>query len=105
MNSPSKSYIIWFSQRTGSTLLGKALEATNVAGKPGEWLLAADMPDLLERHRVDTPEALRQKLWSLASTPNGVCGLKFSLYEPYHTQLLDLFRQLPDASGRGDQSR
>ncbi len=101
MNSPSKSYIIWFSQRTGSTLLCKALEATNVAGKPGEWLLAADMPDLLERHGVDTPEALRQKLWSLASTPNGVCGLKFSLYEPYHTQLLDLFRQLPDASGVG----
>jgi LPS sulfotransferase NodH len=101
MNSPSKSYIIWFSQRTGSTLLCKALEATNVAGKPGEWLLAADMPDLLEGHQVDTSEALRQKLWSLASTPNGVCGLKFSPYEPYHTQLLDLFRQLPDASGAG----
>lgn len=42
MQPPQRSYIIWFSQRTGSTLLAAALEATGVAGVPGEHLNARD---------------------------------------------------------------
>ncbi len=36
---PVKSYAIWFSQRTGSTLLCKTLESTGIAGKPEEFFL------------------------------------------------------------------
>ena len=43
---PQLSYTIWFSQRTGSSLLCNALESTGVAGKPNEWLI--HKPDLLE---------------------------------------------------------
>lgn len=34
---PQLSYTTWFSQRTGSTLLCKALESIDKAGKPREW--------------------------------------------------------------------
>ncbi len=62
----------------------------------GCWLPIC--PTCLRFIRSTAPGRYASRLWSLASTPNGVCGLKFSMYEPYHTQLLDLFRQLPDAS-------
>jgi trehalose 2-sulfotransferase len=39
---PTQSYTIWFSQRTGSTLLNRALSSTGVAGDPGEWLTFQD---------------------------------------------------------------
>ena len=39
---PRLSYTIWFSQRTGSTVLCKALESTGIAGKPNEWLYTGD---------------------------------------------------------------
>lgn len=42
MNQPKKSYTIWFSQRTGSTLLNEALSSTGVAGDPCEWLTFRD---------------------------------------------------------------
>jgi len=44
---PELSYTIWFSQRTGSTLLCKALASTRIAGNPNEWLYAPDNVDLL----------------------------------------------------------
>lgn len=34
---PKLSYTIWFTQRTGSTLLCQALEGTGIAGVPNEW--------------------------------------------------------------------
>ncbi|WP_371263809.1 Stf0 family sulfotransferase [Paenibacillus sp. UNC496MF] len=34
---PKQSYAIWFAQRTGSTLLHRALASTGMAGDPGEW--------------------------------------------------------------------
>jgi LPS sulfotransferase NodH len=37
---PTRSYLIWFSQRVGSTMLTQALEDTGVAGRPREWLNA-----------------------------------------------------------------
>ncbi|WP_342799609.1 Stf0 family sulfotransferase [Hyella patelloides] len=36
--TPKLSYTIWFSQRTGSTLLCRALESTGIAGNPSEWV-------------------------------------------------------------------
>ena len=35
---PNLSYIIWFSQSTGSTLLCQALASTGIAGRPAELL-------------------------------------------------------------------
>ena len=56
---PELSYTIWFSQRTGSTLLCQALEATGIAARPREWLLEGD---LLERYGARDCAALREAL-------------------------------------------
>ncbi len=39
---PKSSYTIWFSQRTGSSLLFRGLQSTGVAGHPWEWLTEPD---------------------------------------------------------------
>src|SRR5262245_11024554 len=91
---PTRSYITWFSQRTGSTLLCKALESTGLAGKPNEWLNDHETFDLFKTYNVSTPEALQQQLWELGTTPNGVFGLKLAMYEPHNSRMLDHFRLL-----------
>ncbi len=93
---PWLSYTIWFSQRTGSTLLCKALESTGIAGIPNEWLQNPGEQGLLGHYGVETHAKLRQHLWRLGSTPNGVFGVKFGIYEPHFDQILDTFRHLPD---------
>ncbi|MBW7455830.1 Stf0 family sulfotransferase [Paenibacillus sepulcri] len=67
---PVLSYTIWFSQRTGSTLLYKALESTGVAGIPGEWLTEPD-PATFGYQDI-------RQMWQNGMTPNGVFGLKIS---------------------------
>ncbi|MDF2960986.1 MAG: hypothetical protein K0S39_2721 [Paenibacillus sp.] len=69
---PKSSYTIWFSQRTGSSLLFKGLESTGVAGHPWEWLTE---PDPLQFSMKDI-----QSMWQQGTTPNGVFGLKISPY-------------------------
>lgn len=69
--SPTKSYIVWHTQRTGSTLLCTTLEATGIAGNPQEWpgeQLGAQAPDA---------QSLIEQLWSQQMTPNGVLGVKW----------------------------
>ena len=46
---PKQSYIIWFSQRTGSSILCKALEDTGIAGRPSEWLHEHETNNLLAK--------------------------------------------------------
>lgn len=87
---PNLSYTIWFSQRTGSTLLCKALEATGKAGNPAEWLL-----NVLNDSYTWSDAELQQHLWRLGSTANGIFGLKHSFYEPHFSQLLETFRKFP----------
>lgn len=96
---PVLSYTIWFSQRTGSTLLCHALESTGVAGRPGEWLSATDIPALYARHGARTPAELRARIWDAATTSNGVLGLKHGIYHPYFGAILDEFRQLDGHDG------
>lgn len=80
---PKLSYTVWFTQRTGSSLLCKTLEETKIAGKPNEWLLSN--------------ENLNQEyLWEIGSTSNGVFGLKHSFYEPRFSELIETFRQFPN---------
>jgi trehalose 2-sulfotransferase len=87
---PIISYITWFSQRSGSTLLCKALESTGIAGRPNEWLHDPETFDLFRTYKVNTPEALQKKLWEIGTMPNGVFGLKLSMYDPHHTRMLDV---------------
>jgi LPS sulfotransferase NodH len=90
---PQLSYTIWFSQRTGSTLLCKALESTGIAGTPREWFNCP--PDLLETfHQTDHAE-LQEYLWKLGSTPNGVFAINHSYYEPHFSQLTETLRKFP----------
>jgi len=90
---PSLSYTIWFTQRTGSTLLCKALEATQIAGIPAEWLYR-----WLDDQHVNTHASqaeVQMRLWERGSTSNGVFGLKHSFHEPHFTKLIETFRQFP----------
>jgi LPS sulfotransferase NodH len=92
---PQGSYTIWFSQRTGSTLLCKTLESTGIAGNPGEWLHTQDGKDLLTHYDLRDYAALQEHLWRLGSTPNGVLGLKYSMHEPHLSELLEVLRRFP----------
>lgn len=89
---PELSYTIWFSQRTGSTLLCKALEATRVAGRPNELL---QNPSLLDEHHAGRYEDLQKRLWEVGSTPNGVFALKHSFCEPRFSFVLQTLRKFP----------
>lgn len=90
---PKLSYTVWFSQRTGSTLLCRTLEATGVAGNPGEWLL-----NILNDSYTWSDTELQQHLWKLGSTANGIFGLKYSFHEPHFSQILEVFRRFPTCS-------
>lgn len=85
--NPTLSYTIWFSQRTGSTLLCKALEATGIAGMPGEWLHGE-----LDLHNAP---ALQARLFQQGSTSNGVFAIKHSFHEPHFSRLIETLRSLP----------
>ncbi len=88
---PRLSYTIWFSQRTGSTLLCKSLQAMEVAGNPGEWLYG-----WLKDQHSSKPEDLQMRLWEIGTTTNGIFGLKHSFHEPHFSQLIELLHQLPN---------
>lgn len=65
---PNLSYIIWFSQRTGSTLLCQALESTGIAGRPAELLHhVAEPAGLYAKYQVSTPDQLQHSLLKTGS--------------------------------------
>jgi LPS sulfotransferase NodH len=90
---PRLSYTVWFSQRTGSTLLCTALESTGIAGRPREWFNLK--PDLLTDFHQPTHAALQEYLWKLGTTENGVFGVNHSFYEPHFSRLIDTLRKFP----------
>ena len=90
---PTLSYTIWFSQRTGSSLLCRTLEATGIAGKPHEWFNCK--PDLLHEFHAASFVELQETLWNLGSTGNGIFGIKHSFWEPQFGQLMEELRQFP----------
>lgn len=92
--APRQSYLIWFSQRVGSTMLTQALEDTGIAGRPREWLEDPAGHGLPAKYGVPDVVQLREFLWREAVTPNGVMGVKFG--GPHH-DLTALFSGLiPD---------
>jgi trehalose 2-sulfotransferase len=88
---PSLSYIIWFSQRVGSTLLTQTLEDTGIAGRPREWLNAGSTAELLGQHGASNARELRDQLWRRAMTDNGVMGAKYGMSAELHRELTSLF--------------
>jgi LPS sulfotransferase NodH len=88
---PKLSYTIWFTQRTGSSLLCMVLAAMDIAGKPGEYLYEPNIP----KDYSSSPAKLQQYLWNIASTDNGVWGLKHSFYEPAFSRLIETLKEFP----------
>ena len=84
---PTRSYILWFSQRVGSTLLAQALEDTGIAGRPREWL---------EPGAGLLGAELKQALWMEGTTPNGVLAVKYGMHAAHHQRISEL---LADAGG------
>lgn len=95
MTQPRQSYTIWFSQRTGSTLLNYALASTGVAGNPCEWLhFQSKDPATLKREELE-------QIWQHGTTPNGVFGLKIG----FEQRWIDAFRAmfaLPQHASRAE---
>ena len=95
MTSPKLSYTIWFSQRTGSTLLNTALASTGVAGDPSEWLH-------FQHHDPATFELEHlERIWEHGTTPNGVFGIKLQFEQKW----VDAFRtmlELPVQASRSE---
>ena len=93
---PFSSYIIWFTPRTGSTLLCKALEDSGVAGKPGEYLNDPQEKCLTDFYQVQDLSALQSVLWAKGTSENGVFGIKYSLYRSHHRRLTSELADLVD---------
>jgi len=93
--TPKLSYTIWFTQRTGSTLLEKAIESTGMAGVPREWFNCP--PDLLTTFKKTSHAELQDYLYKLGTTPNGIFGISHSFYEPHFSQLTETLRHFPVA--------
>ena len=102
--APKLSYTIWFSQRTGSTLLCRALQSIGMVGKPSEWLNCYTPPDfnLLDKYQLDNYAKLQQRIWQLGSTPNGVFGIKMGACEPYFSKIIDAIRQFPGCNSKSN---
>jgi len=91
---PTKSYIVCMTQRTGSTYLCELLEATGVAGRPGEHFWREDGVDHRERFGVATETEVLERVFELGTTPNGVFGLKISTGGGYFASVVEMARRI-----------
>ena len=91
--TPQRSYIVWHSQRTGSTLLCTALENTHVAGVPNEWPSPRIEALLPPAGANADPATIRQALWE-SQTAGGVFGMKWSFHAAAMTSFIAAFGAL-----------
>jgi LPS sulfotransferase NodH len=89
---PEQCYTIWFSQRTGSTLLNHAIASTGVAGNPCEWFHGRDISTI-------TKEDFKN-IWKVGTTPNGVFGIKTS----FNSEWIEAFRGIFEMSEAASRS-
>lgn len=92
--TPKKSFIIWFTQRSGSTLLCKSLEQTKIAGKAGEFFTLMGEDSLCEKYHVTNYEELKAEIWKLGTSSNGVLGMKVPLHFSRFQKLIDEIKTL-----------
>ena len=83
----NSSYLICATPRTGSYLLCDLLEATGVAGRPTEYLLAGYRKYWTEQWGTSTYSEYHARILSACTTPNGVFGTKV-----HGAQLLEFLR-------------
>jgi len=93
----SKFYAIWFSQRNGSTLLCKALEMTNVLGRPNELFTVQPNEKLLTKHKAENYQQLQEKIYALGSSTNGVFGVKLNAPKKENDPIINELRLFPKA--------
>lgn len=86
---PELSYTIWFTQRTGSSLLCKALQSTGVAGNPGESL---NMNRIDELEKLENPQDI---IWERGMNGSRVYGVKLGHHQPYFDRLVNVLRKFP----------
>jgi LPS sulfotransferase NodH len=102
---PQQSYIIWFSQRVGSTVLAQTLEDTGIAGRPREWLYDEIGAGLLAKHAVSNALELRETLWRHATTANGVFAVKHGMHAETHREVTALLGGVLSDAERGDERK
>ena len=104
MKQANLSYRIWFTQRSGSTLLCKALESTGVAGMPGEHFNIFEAHDTLsKKYDVDNFEDLKQALWKKGTGPNGVFGIKHTMHKHHYTKIFEEVKKLQQSQSENHQ--
>ncbi|MEM6320649.1 MAG: Stf0 family sulfotransferase [Bacteroidota bacterium] len=94
---PTKFYALWFSQRNGSTLLCKALEMTNVLGKPAELFTIGPAEKLLTKHKAVDYAQLQAKVYEMGSSPNGVFGIKLNAPQKNNDPIINELKLFPVA--------
>jgi trehalose 2-sulfotransferase len=84
---PTTSYVVCASQRSGTTMLCRALTDTRIAGCPDEYFLAVDEQEMPgwqcwedgpfgRAHNARDREHYLEIVYDLGSTPNGIFGAK-----------------------------
>ncbi|MEM9986883.1 MAG: Stf0 family sulfotransferase [Bacteroidota bacterium] len=94
MHPPHRSYIIWMTPRTGSTLLSELLAQSQQLGHPHELFTLEPHSSLAEHYQVDSWERLRDELWSRSALDTGCMALKYGIYRSRHEPIVQELRQL-----------
>ncbi|MEL6668585.1 MAG: Stf0 family sulfotransferase [Bacteroidota bacterium] len=95
ITQPKKSLWIWFSPRVGSTVLCQLLKDTQLAGNPQELfnVETENGISLTTHYSVKDYSELRDKLWQIGCSPNGVMSCKDSLFSArWNPQIAEVAR-------------
>jgi len=71
-----------------------ALDQTGIAGKPLELFNIGEEQTLCGHYNINGYKELKNKLWSLGSTPNEVMAVKNSLYTSRNQQIISELKSL-----------
>lgn len=88
MQAPTQSYRIWKTQRSGSTLLYKALTDTGIAGIPGEHFFHFHNHPLADDEKPDPYQQFKMNIWQLGMSDNGVFGVNHDANNKYYLPLV-----------------
>jgi trehalose 2-sulfotransferase len=108
MTQSTSSYLICASQRSGSTMVCRALTETGIAGRPEEYFLAEDPAKLPDwrfweegpfglEHGVRDRQHYLETVLEVGTTENGVFGAKLNWNNLRWA--IEKFRELPQFAG------
>jgi trehalose 2-sulfotransferase len=100
MTSPSASYIVIGSPRSGTSLVCNVLDRTDVAGRPNEYFWRDTAGQLWKDWRVPDEATYLSKVLELGTTPNGDFAVK--LMWTYLDEALDFLRRTTGRIGEDD---